>query len=866
MLLYKSLLLLYPKAFRDEYASDLCSIYKQRRQETSGSFGVLIFWLKEFLDTLQNALHVHLDILRRDVRFGFRTITRNPAFAFTAIIVTALGIGANTAVFSVVNHVLVRPLPYADSERIVRVYETSISGGWNELSPPNFRDWRQRTRSFTATAVYTDVSMNLIGTGSAERLDGVAATAELLPLLGVNPLLGRVFTPQEDRPGMAGTVLLSYSLWQNRFAGDPRVVGQAIRLNESTYTIIGIMPRTFMFPDRNASFWIPIRFEESDFEDRDNNYLDGVARLKPDVTLEQARAETNILAAQLEREYPMENAKTLMLLQTLRESISRQSRLLLGALFGAALCLLLIACTNVANLFLVRAISRRRELTVRSALGAGKEQLVRQLMTESLLLASAGALLGLLLAHGGVPLLTKLIPQTLPAGDATILDWRVLGFAILLLFVTAFIFGVIPPLRMFSRTDASTLREAPRSVTGDRKERLRSVLVAAEVAACVILLICGGLLIRAIWKVQAIEPGFQSENVWTLQTPLSMPKYEKTARRVDFYSRVLSQVRGLPDVTQAAYISSLPMVMRGGIWAILREGGVEPNPGESKMASLRYVTPGFFETLQIPLRRGRDISESDTYEAPKVAVVSESFARIYWPNSNENPIGRRFHIAFHDRTIVGVVGDVKVRGLESASEPQVYLPYKQVDDGALSFYVPRAMVIRTKPDQSAQPYDRIRTIVQKTDSEIPVSDMQTMQDILEGETASRKTQISVIGIFAVLSLVLAGIGIHGLLSFAVSQRVAEIGLRIALGAGSGDIVKMVAMRGVQVAVAGAVIGILLGYAAARAMQVLLAGIKPYDVSTFAASLLIAVLMTLSGCLAPAIRALRIDPARAMRNE
>ena len=866
MRFYKFLLLLYPTAFRTEYEEELSSIFRHRRREVSGQLDVLFLWCNEFFDIFRNAIRAHMDIFRRDFRFALRTVTRTPGFAVTAILVTALGIGANTAVFSILNHVLIRPFPYPDSARIVRLYEKSSGGGYTELSPPNYRDMKERSKSFTGMAVYTHTSRNLVNNSNAERIEGIAATADLFPLLGTSPLFGRIYMPHEDRDGAPGTVLLSYGLWQSRFAGDYRILGKTIRLDDESYNVIGIMPGTFTFPARNVDFWVPMRFQEEDFEDRDNNYLHGVAKLKPGTSLEQARAEMDLLAKDLEREYPVENAKTGVLVQTLRDSVSRQARLLLGALFGASLCLLLIACTNVANLYLVRAIGRRKELTVRAALGAGREQLMRQLLTESLLLAFAGAVLGIFLADVGVPLLSKLIPQNLPAGEATVLDWRVIGFAAALLCVTAIVFGVIPPLRMFSRTGTDALRETPRSVMGDRKERLRSVLVAAEVTACVVLLVCGGLLIRAIWKVQRIDPGFKSENVWTMQTALPFPMYEKTARRVDFYTRVLTELRSQPHVSNAAYISFLPMVMRGGIWPILPEGGKDPDPGNAEYASLRFVTPGFFQTLDIPLRLGRDVSESDTEEAPKVAVVSESFVTKYWPGYRGNPLGRRFFIAFQDRTIVGLVKDIRVRGLERNSEPQVYLPYKQVPDGALIFYAPKALVVRTKGNYDSAPQDLVRGMVQRIDPQVPVSDVQTMQEIVEGETASRKTQIHVIGLFAILSLLLAGVGIHGLLAFAVSQRLPEIGLRMAIGATSRDILKIVLLKGVRVAATGALLGVAFAYIAARAMEALLAGVQPADPAAFVSALAVAVLMTLSGCLLPAWKALGVDPAAVMRNE
>jgi predicted permease len=860
MRFYKLLLHLYPSAFRAEYEDELLRVFVQNRRDATW---LLAFWMKEIIDTVYNALAVHWDILRSDVRCTAKTAIRRPGFAIIAIVVTALGIGANTAVFSVVNHVLIRPLPYADSERIVRLFE-SVSTGTNQLSPADYRDWKRRATSFSAMGAYTNSSLNLVGKGPPERIEVARATVELLPLLGVKPLLGRWFTAAEDRTGATGVALISFGLWRARFNEDPNVLGERIRLDDETYTLIGVMPASFTFPDRNTRLWIPMRFDKEAFDDRDNTYLYGIAKLKSDVSLEEAIAELAVITKELEREYPVENAKTGAFVQKLRDGVSPQSRLLLAVLMGASLCVLLIACTNLANLFLVRAIGRRSELTVRAALGAGRERLIRQLMTESLVFAVTGFSVGVILAHAAVPFLSRLIPTSLPVGDATVIDVRVLGFATAALCITAFGFGVLPAIRILRNAGAAGLREGTRSVIGDKKEGLRSALVLAEIAATVVLLICSGLLIRAFWRVQSIDPGFATENVWTMQTPLPLPKYETTARRVDFYSRVLSEIRAHPDVSNAAYITGLPMVMRGGIWAVLNPGGINPTPGDSKTVSLRFATPQFFDSVKIPLITGRDISESDTIDAPFVAVVSETFVRHHFPG--ENPLGRQFHIAFADRTIVGVVGDIRVRGLERSSEPQVYLPHQQVEDGSLIYYGPKALVIRTKVRNDSGISEMARKAIQRTDPEMPVADVQMLSEILEEETSPRATQIRVIGAFAILSFLLAAIGIHGLLTFSMSQRIPEIGLRIALGASSNDILKIVLRRGLFVAGVGSFIGLTLGYGAARALQALLAGIQPGDLRTFATALAVALIMTISGCLLPAVRALRIDPALVIRGE
>jgi len=585
--------------------------------------------------------------------------------------------------------------------------------------------------------------------------------------------------------------------------------------------------------------------------------------LKPGVSLAQARAEMGVVAAQLERQFPKENRETTASVNLLRDELSQQSRLLLLALSGAAICVLLIACANLANLLLARGLARQKELAVRAAMGAGRERLVRQLVTESLVLALAGGALGVLVAAAAVPLLARLVPASLPIAQSPSIDLRVLIFAGVISGLTGIAFGVLPAVRAGRQSDFSALREGARA-GGGRKERLRSALVVAEVMASVVLLVSAGLLVRALWRIEATDPGFRTDGVLTLQTALPMPKYEQTARRAGFYTEVLSAVRALPGVSSAAYISFLPMVMRGGIWPITVEGkAVEVQRSGEHQASLRFVTPGFFATMGIPLHRGRDVAESDTLDAPFAAVVSESFVRRYWPD--QDPLGRHFMMAFHDRMVVGVVGDIRVRGLERNSEPQAYLPYRQVQDGWVIGYAPKDLVIHSAAGPGTL-LPAVRRIVRSADSEQPVSDVRTMADIVEEQTASRSAQVRVLGAFAAIAFLLAGVGIHGLLSFAVSRRTQEIGVRIALGARPGGIVGMIVRQGALLAGAGVLPGIALAYAAGRAMEGLLAGVKPDDAVTFASAVGLCLLMTVLGSLFPALRAVRIDPITAIRSE
>ncbi|MBA3522160.1 MAG: ABC transporter permease [Gemmatimonadales bacterium] len=861
MRLYRALLRLYPASFRAEYGGEMCAVFAQRRRSVSGALPTILLWANSIADLIFNAAAAHWDVLRQDLRYTARSLGRTPGFALTAVLVVALGVGANTAAFSVADFVLLRPLPFPEPDRLVKLWNRQPGYERIELSPPNYRDLKAASSSFEAIGAYHGTSINLVGQANPERLEAAAVTADLLPILGVQPAVGRLFTPAEAGEGAAGTVLLSWGLWQRRFGGDGGVLGQRILLDGTPHVVIGVMPREFLFPQRQIALWMPLQLRPQDFEDRTNNYLYAVGKLKPGVSLGDARAEMNVVAARLEQEYPVENKHVGANVNLLSDELPQQTRLLLLALCGAALCILLIACANLANLLLARAVARRKELSLRTALGAGRERLVRQLMTESVVLAVAGGSVGVLVAVATVPLLATLIPTTLPISEGPSLDLRVLLFAGLITGLTGVGFGVVPALRVCRDADFDGLREGNRS-GGGRKQRLRSALVITEVMVSVVLLVSAGLLLRALWGLQAVDPGFRTENVLTLRTVLPLPKYDSTARRMDFYTRVLSEVRALPGVTSAAYISFLPMAMTGGIWPVIFNG--EPAVREAnRVASLRYTTPGFFTTLGIPLRRGREITEADRADSPYVAVVSESFARQFWPFTD--PIGQRFEFALNERTVVGVVGDVRVRGLERTSEPQVYIPATQVADGSIVFYTPRDLVVRASTDPAAL-LPSIRQIVQRVDPEQPISDVRMLEEIVADQTAPRSVQALLLGVLAAVAFLLAGVGIHGLLSFTVSNRSQEIGVRMALGARPRDIVSMVMRQGVRLALAGVLPGVVLAYMSGRALQALLASVQPGDASTFVTVVGLCLLMTAVGCLFPTLRAVRVDPISAMRAE
>lgn len=836
-------------------------MFAVRRREITGVLALVSLWLGAFFEILVNAVAAHWDTLRQDLRYAVRALRRTPAFAIAAVLVVSLGVGANTAAFSVADFVLIRPLPFASPDRLVKLWEHPPGYSRTELSPADYRDWKRMSTSYEAMGASRGTSVNMIGQGDPEQVEGSALTAELLPMLGVQPMIGRIFTPEDDHFGAPWTLLLSYRLWQSDFGGDTGVVGRKVRLDDKSYVVIGVMPRDFHFPNREANLWVPMQFQEEDFQDRNNNYLHVFARLKPGVSLEQAKAELAVVTGQLKRQYPKENGKTDATIYLLRDDLSPKSRLLLLALMGAAVCVLLIACANLMNLLLARSLVRQKELAVRAALGAGWTRLLRQMATESMLLAFLGGALGVVLAIAAVPLLSRLVPDSLPIAMTPSVDLRVLAFSVLVATLTGICFGLLPAMRACRNVDLGGLREGARA-GGGRKERLRSTLVVAEMMASVVLLVSAGLLVRALWRIQATEPGFRAEGVLTMRTALPMPKYEKTVRREEFYRHVLSEVRELPGVTHAAYISFLPMVMRGGIWPVSVDGDVAER-SDLHTASSRFVTPGFFATMGIPLQMGRDVSDSDTMDQPFATVVSASFIKRYWPG--QDPLGKHFKFGEHDRVVVGVVGDIRVRGFEQNSEPQVYMAYKQVSDGWFSWYAPKDLVIQGAASPAVL-VPAIRRIVRNADPEQPISDVQTMADIVADETATRSLQVKVLGAFAAVAFLLAGVGIHGLLSFAVSQRMQEIGVRIALGARSSHIIKMVMGHSAVLAAIGIAAGLALAYASGRAMEALLAGVKPGDPATFLTAIGLCLLMTLLGSLWPTLRAVRVDPISAIRME
>jgi len=833
---YRLLLRLYPASFRAEYGDELCTAFAETARQSSRTLAIA----GAIADVVWNAIAVHWDILLQDLRYAARTLRHSPGFAFTAIVIVALGIGANTAAFSLADFVLLRPLPFPDSDRLVKIWGAT-EGYQNEASPPNYRDWqRMATRTFSGMAAHAFGAANLVGVGVPRRVQLSLVTPELMPLIGVGPRLGSIIAPSNARS--LSIAVLSHDLWRTQFASDAAVIGRVIHLDGAPYTVVGVMPPSYRFPSRETEAWIPLQSAPDDWNDRNNTFLSVVGRLRAGTTLEAARAELGAVAARLEQQYPEENKGLGVTIVRLRDQMGQSPKLLVIALFGASLCILLLACANLASLLLARATNRAREIAIRTALGCGRERLVRQLVTETILLAAIGGSLGVFVAWAGLPLLAQLVPMALPVEEVPKISLRVIGFAAVLMALTGLGFGIVPALRA-------------RTTSG--RQRLRGALVVFEVVGSIVLLISSGLLMRAIWRIQEIEPGFRSDDVMTMRTALPMPKYGPVGARQRFYDRVLAEIRAIPGVKSAAYTTGLPMVRTGGLRNV-KMPGADPH---DNLASLRYVTSGYFATLGIPLLRGRDVAAIDTQQSQYVAVVSQSLVRRHWPN--QEPIGRTFQFADKERTVVGVVGDVRVRGFEQTSEPQVYIPAPQIEDNATLGYVPVDLVVRSALPP-AQWLAEVRRIVAAADPEQPISDIRPLSDVVADTTAPRRVQLRVLAILSAIALLIAGVGIHGLLSFAVAQRTKELGIRHALGAQAREIVAMVLREGMTLALAGTAIGVALAIAVGRTMRALLFGIAPTDPRTIAAAVVLCFVTAVIGCLRPAVRAARVDPMVALR--
>ena len=801
-----------------------------------------------------------------DLRFGLRMLLKNPSFTIVTVIALALGIGANTAIFSVVNTVLLRPLPYKDPERLVMVWEDASKTGHPRDTPTaaNFVDWRNQNQVFEGMAAFTDESYNLTGAGEPERLEGIRVSADLFPLLGVEPQLGRVFTAAEDQPGSQRVVLLSYGLWQRRFGGDPSIAGKPLTLNGESYIVVGVMPARFQFPTSDNQIWVPIAFTSQEAADREVHFLQVVARLKPGLTLPQAQAEMSTIATRLQQQYPETNVDVGAAVTSLHEHLVGDIKPALLILLGAVGLVLLIACANVANLLLARAAVRQKEIAVRVALGARRVRLIRQFLTESILLSTLGGVVGLVIAYAGLVLLRIFMPEEILRARDISIDLKVLGFTFFVSVATGVIFGLAPAIQAFRFKQSETLKEGGRdAATGGSGKRLRSLLVSAEVAISLVLLIGAGLLINSFLRLRNVDPGFRSDHLLTMKIVMPLSKYLDRPRRIAFYNDLLQRVQSLGGVRSVAITSNLPLYHQGNSMSVRIQGRPELPPAQQPVVVTRIVSPAYFDTMTIPVLSGRKFSDQDVVTTPRVAVISETMARTFWPN--EDPVGKRFGIGEIESdkdwiNIIGVARDVRQIELAADPKPQAYLTYLQ-----FGFFDPRDLVVKTDVDPASLAAT-VRNAVWEIDKDQPVSNIQTMEAILADSIAQQRFSMVLLAIFAGVALVLAAVGIYGVMSYSVAQRTREIGIRMALGAQTTAVLKLALGYGMKLVIIGIAIGLIAAFALTRVMSTLLFGVTATDPITFTLISLLLISVAALASYIPARRATKVNPIIALRYE
>jgi predicted permease len=803
-----------------------------------------------------------MQTLLADLRYGFRLLRQSPGFTTIAILALALGIGANTAIFSTLDAVLLRPLPYADPDRLAMVWEDASSIGFahNTPAPANYFDWREQNHVFTDIAATRTRTRAITGDGSAEQLLGYQATANFFPVLGVAPAIGRTFTEAEDRDD-AKVVVIGYALWQRRYAGASDITSRTILLDGETYRVIGVMPRDFVFRDTRRVFWIPMHVTPNLRAVRGSHYLNCVARLKPGVTIAAANEELRAIAKRLRERYPNDDRDISAVVTPMKEDLLGRMKTVLIVLMCAAGFVLLIACANLASLLLTRAVARKREIAVRTALGAGRMRLIRQMVTEGALLSLVGGALGLGFALAAMKMLTGLVPLGLPATAKPGIDARLLLLTFALSLATGMIFSLIPALEASRASLNDALKQGGRSGADTRGRRTRDALVVLEVAAALVLLTGAGLMIETMAKLRAIDLGFRPDRLLTLRTPQGS-LYDDSVRALEFQKRVLDQVRALPGVEAAAYASTLPFQSIGNTQGYRMED-VEKDLNFSPDALYRAGSSNYLQMLRVKLREGRFFNGSETPTSQPLIIINETFARHYWPN--QPAIGHRIsidgaHVKW--RTIIGVVEDVQERGYDLWMKPGFYIPTTQeVYPPSDSDY----LAVRTKGDPMA-PVAAIRRIVAAIDPDVPVANVETMEDIIDRNVVDRRQQMILLGAFAALALALASIGLYGVLSYAVTQRAREIGLRMALGASGSNVVAMVVRHGLALTGIGIAIGLAGSWAATRSLKNLLYGVTATDPATFTEVAALLTLIALAACWIPARRASRVDPIKVLRQE
>ena len=816
---------------------------------------------------------IWLERFHHDVRYGVRTLRASPGFAAIAITMLALGIGANTAIFSLVSAVLLRPLPFPEPDRLMVLWaDLSVRGGPTHINstPADAFAWKEQSRSFEDMAVFETRDYNLTGVGDPQKLFGVRTTGNLFAVLGMKPVLGRTLTLDDEKPEAAPVVLVSEPLWRSRFAADMTLVGRTISLNGLPHTVVGVVPPDFAFPDRRATVWVPARYTAPELAERGAYFLFVIGRLKAGVTQSAAQAEMSIIGRRLAQAFPQSNADVGVTVERLHDQLTDTAKPAMWILLGSVGMVLLIACANLANLLLARGATRRRELAVRQALGASRGRVTRQLVTESAVLASIGALLGTALATAAFAYLARLVPNVLPQHTMPSLDARVLAFTALVAAVMVIGFGA-GPAQAAGRIglDAALKSGATRGATAAGGRRLRSVLAVAEITLTVVLLIGAGLLLRSYANVLAVEPGFRPDNLLLAETVLPPSAYTSPERRHGFYQGVLEKVRALPAVTSAAYVNYPPLTFKGGRVYITIEGRPAP-PRDSFtrfVVSDRFVSAGYFTTLGTPIIRGRQLDDRDRIGTTRAVVINQKLATTHWPN--EDPIGHRIKIGGPDsqnpwHTIVGVVGDIRQMALDTAPEQELYFSADQLTT-APPFFWPQYLVVRTQGDPLAIA-GGLTSAVHAIDPDEPVSSIKSMGEVFDGELLNRNTQLTLVAAFAALALLMASIGLYGVLSYTVTQQIPEIGVRMALGAERSSVVAGIVGRALVLAGVGVTIGTGTAFALTRLLASWLFEVSPLDPTTFATAALILGGTALAAVAVPAFRGASVDPWAVLRAE
>jgi putative ABC transport system permease protein len=801
----------------------------------------------------------------QDIKYGVRVLLKNPGVTFVAVLALALGIGANTAIFSVVNAVLLRPLPYDKPEQLIVMLSVNAKRGLTQhsFSFPNFADYRSQNSSFEALTAYTGMSAALAEGQSPEQLQGASATIDVFKVLGTKPLLGRTFMPEDERPGGAPVTVISYGLWQRYFGSDPGIIGRQIKLDGRDKTIIGVLPADFKFQFVNdpPEFWTPMDPADEMNKQRGASYIQVLGRLKPNVTIQQAETELKSIAARLEQQYQEDNAGRSVQLVSAHEQMVGELRPTLLVLLGAVAFVLLIACANVANLLLARAAGRGREIAIRTALGAGRLRIIRQLLTESVLLSTLGGGLGLLLAIWGIDLLGSMVPANVPRFSETRLDLPVLAFTLGATLLTGLIFGLAPALSASKLDLNEALKEGGRSASeGRARNRMRGLLIISEVALSLVLLVGAGLLIKSFMHLRNTNPGFNPDRVLTASLSLPSIKYKEDEQIVRFFQQAIARTAQIPGVEAVGTIMPLPFSGNAISISFNIDGQPEPAPGEEPVSGARIISPDYLRAMSIPVIKGRAFTEQDKADAPKVILINETLARKFFPN--EDPIGKRLNLGINNikGEIVGVVGDVRSSQLTKEAGPEFYVPDQYAAFGYAS------LVVRTSSDDPATIAPALRSAIQEIDKDQPLYEVRTMNSLVADSIARQRFSMMLIALFAVLALTLAAVGIFGVMSFLVTQRTHEIGIRMALGAQDSDVLKMIVRQGMALTLAGIAIGLVAAFALTRVMSGLLYGVSATDPLTFIVVSALLAAVALLACYIPARRATRVDPMVALRYE